>query len=210
LRTWPDAETLSGARLVDACLPSPAAGRGRGASSEHPQSRTQDRDQQRDDDNAREYEDEFAVAALSLHPLSVASGVTHYEVLQGRTRRWDRSLSTPSPGARPISRSFANAEPRPVRNRPQTDSVKAAAFQPPPCPANTPRASATRRRCQGYQTLFWTLLSSGLLGLDIPPRSLVAERFLAGSARRCSFLPTDGLSSAPYARYCPTMHAKFR
>ena len=51
------------------------------ASSEHPQNRTQDRDQQRDDDEASECEDEFAVAALPLYPLSVASGVTHYEVL---------------------------------------------------------------------------------------------------------------------------------
>ena len=59
--------------------------------------------------------------------------------------------------------------------------------------ANPPRASATRRRCQVCQTLFWTLVSSGLLGFDIPPRSLVAERFLAGSARRCSFLPTGWL-----------------
>jgi len=68
------------------CVVRPTRGRVRGASSEHPQSRTQDGDQQCDDDNAREYEDEFAVAALSLHPLSVASGVTHYEVLYAENR----------------------------------------------------------------------------------------------------------------------------
>jgi hypothetical protein len=43
----------------------------------HPAIRAQDRNQQRYDDNAREYEDGFPVSALSLHLLSVTSGVTH-------------------------------------------------------------------------------------------------------------------------------------
>jgi hypothetical protein len=64
-------------------------------SSDHPESRTQDRDQQRDDDSAREYETGFPIAALSLHPLSVTSGVTHYEVLQAEKQDGgtDRALS---------------------------------------------------------------------------------------------------------------------
>jgi hypothetical protein len=39
----------------------------RAASSNHAQSRTQDGDHQRDDDYDSEYEDEFAVAALSFY-----------------------------------------------------------------------------------------------------------------------------------------------
>ena len=91
---------------------------------------------------------------------------------------------------------------------PTNGGVKAEAFSLPPCPANTPRASATRSRCRDCRTPFWILPSSGLPGFDIPPRSLVAERFLArGWARQCSFLPTDGLSSAPLS--CLYCHCSF-
>jgi hypothetical protein len=64
-------------RLAGAYSRGPSSGRVRAASSNHAQSRTQDGDQQRDDDYDSEYEDEFAVAALSLHPLSVTSGIAH-------------------------------------------------------------------------------------------------------------------------------------
>ena len=72
-RSAPDADRNRARNMQDyarpgrAYLPSPSAGWARAPSSNHAQSRTQGGDQQRGDDYESEYEDGFAVRALSLH-----------------------------------------------------------------------------------------------------------------------------------------------
>jgi len=86
----------------------------------------------------------------------------------------------------------------------------ATAKADPLCSTNAPRASAKRSKFQGSRVPFWIPLRSSGPEFDIPPRSLVIDRFFAlGWARQRSFC-TGGLGNAPYARCRSTMHAKFR
>ena len=140
-------------------------GPGRAASSEDPQSRTQYRDQQRDDDNVREYEYEFAVAALSLHPIP---GVTHYEVLQAENKTAGPIALSPAAWWQVRRLMPCRRQPRPPRARLQTRS-----------PLQYPQAQDERRESQHDHPIFKEDWSD--LGLIEKERQYLIPHFLLAS-----------------------------